>query len=167
MSPLHGRVSWIPRESPRLAPLSRPASSSPLCLDIRMKLRVVSGLLAIGLAAGPAIFSPASASVDERSPKKVAVSNLINAGGAAVTYFVENGRSFKGFDAATAAGIEPAITWADGDAVSQNVVNIGKVNAKGTRVMLETSRANGPASVLAARPDTAWWKEWTRTVALS
>jgi len=109
--------------------------------------------LVMGLVAAP--VSPTFAGVGVRGGNKAAESNLRNGLAAALTYYTD-GDTFTGFDAAQAAAIEPSLTWADGDAVAQNVVNIAGVAASGERVMLETLSGSGTSFCIARANDLGY-----------
>ena len=91
---------------------------------------------------------PTFAGTRVRGPNEVAESNLIRGIAAAVTYYTQ-GDTFTGFDAAEGTAIERSLTWANGDAVAQNVVSVGRVSATGTRVMLETLSRSGTSFCIA------------------
>ena len=119
--------------------------------------------LAIGLMILPVSPTLASANVRSgaRGPDKVAESNLRNGIAAALTFYTD-GHTFTGLDAATAAAIESGLTWADGDALAENVVNIGKVNTTGKRVMLETLSASGTSFCVAWAADLGPRRHWAQ-----
>ena len=77
---------------------------------------------------------------------RAAQSNLRNGIAAAKVYFTEDD-VYTGFDAAAGAVIEPSVTWVDGDAVTENVVNVDGVSS--TQVLLETLSESGSSFCLA------------------
>ena len=57
-----------------------------------------------------------------------AQSTLRNGIAAAMAYFSDGDDVYTGFDAAEGATIEPSLTWVDGDATNENLVNVSGVS---------------------------------------
>jgi len=122
----------------------------------RLRLAVVLAVVvAVTLPSAPAL-----ASGRVHSPDKVAESNVRIGVTAGLVYWVDNG-TLTGFDAAQAATIEPSLTWADGDAVAQGIVNIGWVSGSGKRFMVETLSPSGTSFCVARVMNRAhnWWAQ--------
>src|SRR5438105_12928300 len=82
----------------------------------------------------------------KRAHDKAAESNLRNGIAAAKTFFTDND-IYPGFNAAQGQTIEPSLTWADGNAVAVNTVNVTNVGAN--TVLLETKSASGTSFCIA------------------
>jgi len=93
-----------------------------------------------------AIALPTFLGARKRAQDKAAESNLRNGIAAAKTFFTDND-IYTGFSAAQGQTIEPSLTWADGNAVAVNTVNVTNVGAN--TVLLETKSASGTSFCIA------------------
>jgi type IV pilus assembly protein PilA len=93
-----------------------------------------------------AIALPTFLGARKRAQDKAAESNLRNGIASAKTFFTDND-VYTGFNAAAGGTIEPSLTWADGNAVVINQVNVNGVSA--TQVLLETKSASGTSFCIA------------------
>src|SRR5438876_11282248 len=86
-----------------------------------------------------AIALPTFLGARKRAQDKAAESNLRNGIAAAKTFFTDND-VYTGFNAAQGYTIEPSLTWADGNAVAGNEVDV--TNAGANTLLLETKTAS-------------------------
>jgi type IV pilus assembly protein PilA len=108
-------------------------------IELMVVVLIIGILIAIAL--------PTFLGARSRAQDKAALSNLRNGIAAAKTYFTDSD-SYTGFDGATdGEAIEPSLTWKDGTAVAQDVVDVEGVSA--TQVVLQTKSASGKSFCIA------------------
>ncbi len=107
-------------------------------IELMVVVLIIGILIAIAL--------PTFLGARERAQDRAAQSDLRNAHAAAKVYFTD-GDSYTGFNATEGGTIEPALTWANGNAVAEGVVNVTGVSD--TTVLLETKSASGTSFCIA------------------
>jgi type IV pilus assembly protein PilA len=93
-----------------------------------------------------AIALPTFLGARTRAQDRAAQSNLRNGIAAAKVSFTDD-EVYTTFDAAKGTEIEPSLSWADGDAVALNTVNV--TDASDTTVLLQTLSASGTSFCVA------------------